>query len=637
MSEFLPFLVIGLATGSVYAIAAMGLTVTYTTSGVFNFAHGAVGMIASFVFYTLRVDLGVPTAVAMAVAVLGVGPVIGIIIDRVLLRRLYGATAATYVVVSLGLLVGLQGLAIFIYGPATRSLDPIFPTDTFRLPGVNVGLDQTFLVGIAMALGLGMAFFFKRSRLGIQTRAVVDDPSLTELNGLDSGRITTFSWMLGCSFASLAGVLLAPLLGVDAVLLTLLAIQVFGAAVIGRLTSLPLTYLGAMLIGIGQGVATKLVAGNLTLAGVPTSLPFLILFAVLVLSPKGRFVEVVRSAPLRTGRRSRAGTRRFPLPVLAAFVAVAAVIPVSLNGSQLLTATSTLGFVLVFASLSLLVGLSRQVSLCHAVFVVFGATTLSHLQSAGVPYVPALLLAGLILVPVGALLAIPAIRLSGLFLALATFGFGILAQFLLYTPSFTFGTGGFVRLTRPELFGVSLASDKGFYYFVLVVVVLGVAAVEAVRVTRLGRVLRALADSPTATESLGVNPTSSRVLVFCVGAFLAAIAGGLLGTLTSFVNTSSFTFFQSLVWVTVLVTAGASTLGGSVLAAVLLVAVPAVFTSRTVIELQPVFFGAAAILLAQAPNGIVGLFRKPDFAVLARQSLWRRDSRRLEERVAASA
>jgi len=83
------------------------------------------------------------------------------------------------------------------------------------------------------------------------------------------------------------------------------------------------------------------------------------------------------------------------------------------------------------------------------------------------------------------------------------------------------------------------------------------------------------------------------------------------------------------------VTAGASTLGGSVLAAVLLVAVPAVFTSRTVIELQPVFFGAAAILLAQAPNGLVGLFRKPDFAVLARQSLWRRESRRLEERLAS--
>lgn len=635
MSDYLPFLVIGLATGSVYAIAAMGLTVTYTTSGVFNFAHGAVGMIATFIFYTLRVDLGVPTVAAMAIAVLGVGPAIGIVIDRVLLRRLHGATAATYVVVSLGLLVGLQGLAIYIYGPVTRNLDPIFPQDTFRLPGVNVSYDQVILVAIALAAGLVLAAFFRYSRLGIQTRAVVDDPGLTELEGLDSGRITTFSWMLGCSFASLAGVLLGPVLGVDAVLLTLLAIQVFGAAVVGRLTSLPLTYLGAMLIGIGQAMATKLVAGKLSLAGLPTSLPFIILFAVLVLSPKGRFVEVVRSTAAVRSTRGRAAARRFPLPTLAVLTALAVVIPARLNGSQLLTATQTVGFVLVFASLSLLIGTSRQVSLCHAVFVVFGATTLSQLQEAGVPYLPALFLAGLILMPAAALLAIPAIRLSGLFLALATFGFGILAQNLLFGTSIVFGSDALARISRPELFGVSLTGDKTFYYFVLGLVVLGVAAVETVRVTRLGRVLRGLADSPTATESLGINPTAARVIVFCVGGFMAAIAGGLLGTLTQVVNPESFGFFQSLLWVTVLVTAGPTTLGGAVLAAVLLVTVPAVFTGRTVIELQPVFFGAAAILLAQAPNGLVGLFRRPDFSALARASAWRTGSRRLEERMAS--
>ena len=183
----------------------------------------------------------------------------------------------------------------------------------------------------------------------------------------------------------------------------------------------------------------------------------------------------------------------FPWPVLVSLVAVAVVLPARLSGARLLTATSTLGFVLVFASLSLLIGLSRQVSLCHAVFVVFGATTLAHLRNMGVPYLPALLLAALVMVPVGALVAIPAIRLSGLFLALATFGFGILAQNLLFLTKFAFGAGSVVRIPRPNVFGVDLAGDKSFYYFVLICVVLGVVAVEAVRVTRLGRVLRALA------------------------------------------------------------------------------------------------------------------------------------------------
>jgi branched-subunit amino acid ABC-type transport system permease component len=632
MRAFLPFVVVGLATGSVYALAAMGLVVTYTTSGVFNFAHGAVAMAGAYAFYSLRVQAGLPTVAALAIAVLVVGPVIGVIVDRVLFRRLAGSPTSTYVVVSLGFLVALQGLAIVIYGPATRSVAPIFSTATFRLPGVNVGYDQLALVVIAAVAACALVVFFGKTHAGLRTRAVVDDRDLTGLMGADAARITTLSWMLGCSFAALSGVLLSPILGVDAALLTLLVIQAFGAAAVGRLVSLPLTYLGAIAIGIGAALSTKYVAQHPLLSGIPTSLPFIVLFVVLVVSPKGRFAEIADVAQ-QAGTGLRARSRRLPVPALVGFVAVAAALPLFLTSSRLLTATSTLAYVLIFASLALLIGLSRQVSLCHAVFVVFGATTLAHLQSAGWPWLVALLAAGLIMVPVAALLAIPAIRLSGLFLALATFGFGLLAQNLLFGTDFVFGKKASVTLHRPELFGISLNNDHVFYYFVLAVVVLGVVAVEAARVTRLGRLLRGLADSPTAVESLGINPTASRVLVFCLSGFLAAIAGGLLGSLTRSVSPASFDFTQSLVWVTVLVAAGASTFGGSVLAAVLFVAVPSFITSSNVLEYQPVFFGLAAIALAQTPNGVASIFRFPDFGGLARASSWRSGSRRRAERV----
>jgi branched-subunit amino acid ABC-type transport system permease component len=616
----------------VYALAAMGLVVTYTTSGVFNFAHGAIAMAGAFVFYSLRVDAGFPTWAAVAIAVLVAGPLIGLIVDRVLFRRLAGSPTSTYVVVSLGFLVLLQGLAIVIYGPATKSVAPIFSTSTFRLTGVNVGYDQLALVVIAAVAAFALVAFFSRTHMGLQTRAVVDDRDLTGLMGADASRITTFSWMLGCSFASLSGVLLAPILGVDAALLTLLVIQAFGAAAVGRLVSLPLTYVGAIAIGVGAALSTKYVAQHPLLSGIPTSLPFIVLFVVLVVSPKGRFAEVSRVA--QQARFSpRVRSRRIPVRSLAVMVVVAAALPWFLTSSRLLTATSTLAYVLIFASLALLIGLSRQVSLCHAVFVVFGATTLAHLQSAGFPWLVALLLSGLIMVPVGALLAIPAIRLSGLFLALATFGFGVLAQNLLFGTDFVFGKKASVTLHRPELLGISLNNDHAFYYFVLAVVVLGVVAIEAVRVTRLGRLLRGMADSPTAVESLGINPTASRVLVFCLSGFLAAIAGGLLGSLTRSVSPASFDFTQSLVWVTVLVACGASTLGGSVLAAALFVAVPSFITSSSVLEYQPVFFGLAAIVLAQTPNGIASVFRLPNFERLARASSWRVGSRRFDERL----
>ena len=634
MRDYLPYIVVGLGAGSVYAIAAMGLVVTYKTSGVFNFAHGAVGMAATYVFYTLRVDAGWPTALAAAVAVLGIAPAMGVVIDRLLLRRLAGAPSSSYVVVSLGLLVALQGFFLAVYGPAPRRVEPFLPQSTFRLPGVNVGWDQAILVVIAAASGLGLVLFF-RTRFGVLTRAVVDDRDLSELARVDAGAVTSASWIIGCAFAALSGVLLAPLLGVDAVILTLLVIQAFGAAAVGRLVSLPLTYAGGLAIGVAASLSTKFVVDHPGLAGVPSSLPFVVLFAVLVFSRRGKFAELTRPGRRSTGSAGGAGLAagRFPARLLVGLAVVGVVLPGRLDSARLLTATAVVAFVLIFSSLGLLVGMSRQVSLCHVVFVALGATTLARLRDAGVPYLPALLLAGLILVPVGAVVAIPAIRLSGLFLALATFGFGVLAQNLLYPSKAGFGGKAILTINRPDLFGLSLRSDTAFYFFVLLVVAAGVVAVEFVRVTRLGRVLRALADSPMAVQSLGINPVVPRVLVFCLTAFLAALAGGLLGTLTLSVNAQTFDFFQSLLWVTVLVTAGPSSLGGAVTAAVALVWVPTVFTSHTVVEWQPVAFGVAAIFLAQARNGVVGLVRRPDLSRLAERASWRLGSVRLAERL----
>ncbi|HEV7865681.1 MAG TPA: ABC transporter permease [Acidimicrobiia bacterium] len=642
MRALLPFIIVGITTGAVYALASMGLVLTYTTSGVFNFAHGAIGMFATFVFYQLRVEAHWPTWLAVAIAVLVVAPLMGIVVDRVLLTRLQGASPATYVVVSLGLLVALQSAAVAIFGGETRQVAAIFPTRGFELSGVRVGYDQTIVVVIAVVAGLGLAAFFRRTHLGLATRAVVGDRDLTELVGTDARAVTTFSWVLGSAFAALSGVLFAPVVGLDAVLLTLLVLQAFGAAVVGGLRSLPRTNLGAYGIAIAAAVSTKYVATTPALIGLPSAMPFIALFLVLVVSPKGSFAEVTghsggsgRAArgSGATARPGRVGARStLPLRTLIPVVAAAAVLPVVLNGSQLLVASTAVAFVAIFASLSLLVGLSRQLSLCHAVFVVFGATTLSHLLSAGVPYVAALLLSALVLVPVGALVAIPTIRLSGLFLALGTFAFGALAQNLLYNNGFAFGRDAQVNLARPALF----AGDTAFYYFILAVVTVTVVAVELVRITRLGRILAAIGDSPAAVQSIGVSPTASRVMVFCLAAFVAGIGGGLLGSLIGSVSTLSFDFFQSLVWLTVLVTAGAATLGGSVLAALLLIAVPSVFTSATVVEWQPVAFGVAAIVFAQSPNGIVGYLRRPDFVDLARRSAWRTDRRRATERRAAA-
>jgi ABC-type branched-subunit amino acid transport system permease subunit len=255
---------------------------------------------------------------------------------------------------------------------------------------------------------------------------------------------------------------------------------------------------------------------------------------------------------------------------------------------------------------------------------------MGHLLSAGFPWLIALVLAGVAMVPVGALLAVPSLRLSGLFLALATFGFGVLAQYLLFPTGAAFGRDAIAEVRRPGAFG----GDTAFYYLVLAVVAAGVVAVEVVRRSRLGRLLRALADSPVALESLGVAPTSARTIVFCLTALLAGVSGGLLGSLTELVNPASFDFTQSLVWLTVLVAAGPSSLGGAVVAALALHAVPVLVDSPEIGEYQAVAFGVGAVLLAQAANGLVGLVRPPDISTWAGTSRWRLERSRGAERVA---
>ena len=173
----------------------------------------------------------------------------------------------------------------------------------------------------------------------------------------------------------------------------------------------------------------------------------------------------------------------------------------------------------------------------------------------------ALVLAMLVAVPVGAVVAIPAIRVSGVFLALATLGFGILAQDVFYTRSFMFGSKTLgIAEPRPDISigGLNLSTDKGFYYLLLAITVLVVAVVTAITMRRPGRLMEAMADSPLGLETHGASSTVLKVIVFCITAAIAALAGALTGMLFHYGLGSFFDPFSSLTLVvlTVVITLG---------------------------------------------------------------------------------
>jgi len=602
----LPFIVIGLVSGSVYGLAAMGLVLTYKTTGVFNFAHGAVATAAAYLFFELQSRNSIPWPVALALTI-GLVAGLGAPVMEFIGRRLRQVPVATQVVATVGLLLAVQGVVVAVFGAVAMSFPSYLSQRTVRLPGVYVGVDQIVVFIVAALVAVALFVFFRRTRTGLSMQAVVDNPALVGLGGTNPVRVRVIAWVLGLGAAALSGVLLGPSVGLNAPLLTLLVVQAFGAAAVGGFASLPLVYAGGLALGVLAAIVTKYGPGHQWLQGVPSSLPFMFLLAVMLIAPR-RLAQ--RPAPARLP----ASTRQLPLPVrtagTVAVIGLAAAVP-AIVGSRLPLYSSGAAYVVLFVSLALLVRTSGQTSLCHAGFAAVGASSFSHFaHGVGLPWVLALVAAGLVAVPVGALVAIPAIRLSGIYLALATFGFGVLLQQLGYRLQIMFGRSGPLPVPRPAGFD----TDTAFYYVVLTVAVLSCALVAALSRQRLGRLLRALADSPLALTAQGVDVNVTRVLVFCVSAFLAAVAGALLAALSGSVDVAPFDPFQSLLYLAVLAVAGSGQFRAPVIAAALLAVVPAYLAgSDTVATYEPVAFGVGAVAVALAEGSrdeLVGWVRR---------------------------
>jgi branched-subunit amino acid ABC-type transport system permease component len=614
MSDLFPFLIAGLVAGSLYGVTAMGLVLTYRTSGIFNFGHGAIAAGAAYLFYELRTLRGLPWPVAASLCIFVAAPVLGGVLELTA-RGLAASTLAAKIVGTVGIFLAIQGLLTFRYGSSTITFEPFLPQRVFEVAGVRVGADQVIVMTIGAVLAVGLSAFLRYTRLGIAMRGMVDDPALLDLTGASHTVIRLASWIIGSCFAALSGLLIAPTIGLDPLLLTMLVVQAFGAAVIGRLSSLPLTYAGGLVVGVLASVLTKYVSGHAAFGGLPASVPFIVLFGVLLTSRKGRLSEA-GTVPVGRVRRQAPAAVIIGLVVL---VAVGLVAVPGIVGTRLSVYTNALIFVLVFLSLRLLVRSSGQVSLCHAAFAAIGAAAFSHLSHGlGLPWPVAVAGAGLAAVPVGAVVAVPAIRLSGLYLALATFGFGILVERLGFTTALMFGKVGARVAPRPQgrLFGVDLAGDRGFYYVVLVVVVVGILAVAVIDRTRLGRLLQGLAGSPVALTTQGATVNITRVLVFAVSAALAGVAGALFGSLSGSINGTPFNSLQSLLWLAVLAIAGSGRFSAAFVAAGLLAVLPSYFTNPRWVELLPVAFGLAALgssVLQDATPAVADCLRRSTF------------------------
>lgn len=595
MSTLLALTVTGLVTGCLYALTASGLVLTYTTSGIFNVAHGAVGMVAAFSYWQL-LDVGVPTLPALLLTVLVVSPLLGAGIERLLVRRLGRATLEVTLTVTVGLLLLLLAVANTVWDATTpRTVQPFFPGKQVTVGGVVLSHHQLVVVAAATVVPLLLWGFLRLSRTGVAMRAVVDDRELAALTGASPGRVSLLGWGLGAALAGLAGVLLVSQVELNATTLTLLAVNGYAAAVMGRLSNLPLTFAGGLLLGLLQSLAVGYVTIS-WLGQVQTIIPMVFLFLALLVAPPTR-LRVGTVAPLVGPRVSSA---RLALGGGAGLLLAAAAASALLSVTDVDRATHGMAVAIVLLSLVPMVGYGSMVSLCQLTFAGIGAVAMAKTGGSVLGLLAAIAAPAL----VGLLLALPTLRLRGLYLSLATFAFG-------YAMDDAFFSNGSVMtptLGLPVPRPLGLTDPRAYLLFVTAVFVLCALAVLAVRRSTYGRRLVALGDSPAGCATIGMGVRSTKLAVFALSAGLAGLGGALLGGQQGVVGVSDFGLVLSMTLLLMAVVWGVRTVSGVLVAALLLEVVPRLSGHVGAVgdTLLPLLVGLGAVGLGTHQNGIVG-------------------------------
>ncbi|MFI1733304.1 ATP-binding cassette domain-containing protein [Streptomyces acidicola] len=621
MSDLLGFVLSGLVSGALYALLATGLVLSYSASGLFNFAHGATAYLCALAFYELHSGFGWPAVPTALLLVCVAAPGLGWCLDRLMFRKLARVGETAQVVATIGLLVALPALGLWIVELLEDAGAPVKPAENqFGLPGVGpspavswqpmdgVGIDSDQLITwvVTAVVAVGLWVLMRHTPLGLRLRAAVDNRSLVELRGMSADRLSSVAWMVSSGLAGLAGVLATPLLGLSAHDFTLFLFVSATAAVLGRFASVPLAFAG----GLGLGVLQNLVAGYASFAeritGFRTAVPFLILFAgLLVLTRRQRTAGTATvDAPPVDHLAGRSWVRRWgPWTVAAVLPAVALYTVTTPFWSGIIA--QGLAISLVFVSFTVVTGLGAMVSLAQATFVTAAALVAGLLMSHGWPFAAAAAVGTCAAAVLGALVALPALRLGGRSLALATLALAFLADQVLFQMGWLRNGDTGWAIPRPVLGPLDLSDDRAMGVAMIVLVTVVVAALSALRDSPSGRAMLAVRSAPAAAMASGVSVVRTKLTLFTLSAGLAGFGGVMYASYSTRITATDFTAMTGLVWLAVVVAAGVRRPQYAVVAGLVFAVMPHVMADYVTesAHLPVILFGLAGLALANDPDG----------------------------------
>ena len=629
----------GTPPGAVFALVALGFVLTYKTSGVFNLAFGAQAYVSAGMYFKARVEWEWPIIWSFILAVVVLAPLIGLLLERFIFRPLRTASAVAKLVVAVGLTVALPALFELLskfQAVAGRTPVGIMPRgaevyyDPLGIyPWSRDELAQLIIAFTALVL---ITTFFRYFAAGLAMRAVVESPRMTELAGINADRVSAMAWALSSFFAGLAGVLIAPRFNTLAApdFFNIMVVAV-AAAALGQLVSLR----GAVFGGVGLGILIALfntyiprwsdtvtwlrpVQENLT-----PSLPFVVLFGVIVLWPATRRpreagdpLASVDPPPLSPAAVTRPKSLTIATRLFGGLVLVIGgfFVFAKADVSWLFLVTQAVIMSTIFLSITVMTGLGGQISLCQGTFAAIGGFTVYQFADRwGTSVLLAAFIGAAIAAAVGALIALPVLRLGGVWLAIATLAFAFFFDSVMVKLSFVGGGETSLmqgtRVPRPSFAGIDFNNNKSFLVLVVVIFVIVSLLVIQLREGTVGRTLRALRGSELAAASIGISAARARITAFALSAGIAGLGGALLSIQQKNVGYGiNFSPSAGLFWLVVVVTLSARTVEGAVFAG----ATAGLFERvilRNIFHLSGkwrfVLFGLTAVQFARHPDGIL--------------------------------
>ena len=605
----LQYVIAGLVLGGIYAIAASGLVVTFRSTGILNFAFGAIAYSLARFYYYLNSQEHWAILPAALLSILVAGPAMGLGLYFALFRRLRLARPLIKIVATIGVSVAIPPLTILIFGNKTILSAPGLapqPVRVFRFLGVPVTMDQIIVYSFVAIIVVFGALILHYTDIGLRVRAMVDSPAMTSLSGTNPETVSMGVWAVSTSLAGLAGILAAPTIGLDPGPFTLLMVAAFAAVIAARLRNLAVAVAVALSMGIAGALVQYFFTNSTTLsADVVPAIPFIVT-AIFLLYYMVRGTGVDESEGVG-GALDRAILPQGDLPVDATSdrppaifgwqvsllgFAVVCILPLILTTFWVGLIGEGVSLAIIFLSFTLVTGEGGMIWLCQSTFAGIGALTTAQLAVRhGWPVMAAVVVGGLVAVPFGVIIGALTIRLGNLYVALVTLTVGLLFDDLVFSQQIFVNFGIGVNVNLPSF----ASSPKTFAYLALAVFAVVSLLIVNLRRSSTGLALNAARWSTAGSKTMGISVLQMKVLVAGIAAFVAGVGGAMFALSLGSALPTNYSTLGGLVWLAILVSLGIRSnmaalmagLSATILAGIALVYLPSAFTQVTPILVWP--------------------------------------------------